>query len=146
MRESILRFSYSRWKRASVPTATRAKSLDTSFSCLLFFMPPLFYLWLYNIHLCHLSNSSDVFIFISTRVCASAVVPAAARAKGLGINLLLICVYISMIFHINLQWYFTHFFHYGFKIFMFIISPITRSFFVIYITVHIAILCIFLVW
>ena len=122
------------------------KSLDTSFSCLLFFVPPLVYSWFQNIHLCHLGNSSNVFIVISTRVCANAIVPAAARAKGLDINLLLICVYKWIIFYIHLHWHFIHFFHYGFEIFMFIISPILRSFFAIDIIVHIYILCILVVW
>ena len=33
---------------------------------------------------------NDVFIVINTRVCANSIVPAAARAKGLDINLLFI--------------------------------------------------------
>ena len=65
------------------------------------------------------ANSIDVFIVISTRVCVNAIVPAAARAKGLDIHILLICVYKwIIIFHIHLHWHFIHFFHYGFNFFV----------------------------
>ena len=66
----IFTFEMKKWPLYRQPL--EQKSLDTPFSCLLFFVPTSFYSWFQIIHLCHLGKSSDVFIVISTRVCANA--------------------------------------------------------------------------
>ena len=91
-------------------------------------MPPLFFSW-FRISTCVIwAISSDVFIVISIRVCANAIVQAAARAKVLDINILLICVYKWIMFHIHLHWHSLHFFHYGFIFFVYHLANSTVLF------------------